>query len=86
MEIAIKHAAGKLELTMDPAAFVREGRLRHEIDELPIDEESVLNTARLPNHHKDPFDRIIVSQAIMNACVLVTPDPAVRAYPVRCLW
>jgi PIN domain nuclease of toxin-antitoxin system len=85
-EIVIKHGAGRLSLTMDPATFVQEGRRRHVVDSLPIDEESVLHTVLLPPHHNDPFDRILIGQAIVHGCVLVTPDPVVRRYPVRSLW
>ncbi|MCY4481482.1 MAG: hypothetical protein OXC12_01275 [Spirochaetaceae bacterium] len=40
----------------------------------------------LANNPADPFDRILVAQAIMNGCSLVTPDPLIKAYPVSILW
>jgi PIN domain nuclease of toxin-antitoxin system len=53
---------------------------------LPIDEESALHVTRLPPLHRDPFDRILVSQAIVHGLVLLTPDPLILQYPARTLW
>ncbi len=41
---------------------------------------------KLPDHHRDPFDRMLVSQALQHGLTIVTPDEAVRAYPVPTLW
>ncbi|MEP7009466.1 MAG: type II toxin-antitoxin system VapC family toxin [Acidobacteriota bacterium] len=51
-----------------------------------LDEESALQVAQLPPLHRDPFDRILVAQAIVHGCVLLTPDPDIQAYPVRVAW
>jgi PIN domain nuclease of toxin-antitoxin system len=85
-EIAIKHALGRLRLKTPPAQYVPRQRRLHRIEELPIDEASVLQIGTLPEHHRDPFDRLLVAQAIAQGCVLVTPDPLVTRYPVRTLW
>ena len=53
---------------------------------LPITERHVLAVGTLPNAHRDPFDRILIAQAISEELVLVTRDPAFEPYPVRCLW
>ena len=85
-EIAIKHAMGRLPLPVAVNQFVRELRERYQFKSLPIDEESALLVAKLPPLHRDPFDRILVSQAIVNGLAIVTPDPAVIDYPVRTMW
>ena len=85
-EIAIKHAAGKLPLSDRPDVWVPRERERHGIDLLPLEEEAVLQLPRLPDLHRDPFDRMLVCQAIAGGLVLLTPDREVTQYPVRCRW
>jgi PIN domain nuclease of toxin-antitoxin system len=50
-----------------------------------VDEESALHIAKLPDLHRDPFDRMLVAQALVGGLVL-TPDRSIRQYPVRALW
>jgi PIN domain nuclease of toxin-antitoxin system len=69
-----------------PEAFVTAQRVAHGIESLPIDEEAALHVGKLPDLHRDPFDRMLVAQAIAGGLVLVTPDDPIRQYPVRVLW
>ena len=85
-EIAVKHGLGRLPLPDPPDRFVREMREAHGIVSLPIDEESALHVSRLPTLHGDPFDRMIVSQAIVYGLTILTPDPLVTQYPGRTTW
>ena len=85
-EIIIKHSLGKLPLPAPPQEFIRSWRLRHFIETLPIDEESVLQLSRLPQYHKDPFDRIIICQAVAHSMTVLTPDERICQYPIRTLW
>ncbi len=85
-EIIIKNKLGKLPLPESPHDFVKKWRTRHDIDTLPLDEDSVLQLSRLPDYHKDPFDRILVCQAIAGGHVILTPDPRITRYPVRAEW
>ena len=85
-EIAIKHAAGKIELSDRPDRFVPEHRRHLAAETLPLDEESTLQVARLPDLHRDPFDRMLICQAIVHGMVLVTPDRRIAEYPVRTVW
>ena len=85
-EIAIKHGLGRLPLPEPPERFVPAERAAHGISPLPIDEESALHLSRLPALHRDPFDRMLVSQAIVHGLTIVTPDPLVTQYPARTLW
>jgi len=85
-EIAVKHAGGRLPLPEAPERLVPDERDRRGIMTLPFDEESALHVSRLPVLHRDPFDRMIVSQAIVHGLVIVTPDRLVAQYPARTLW
>ncbi len=85
-EIAVKHRLGRLPLPETPDRFVPRARDAHGIDRLDIDEAAALHVARLPDLHRDPFDRILVAQALLGGLVLVTPDEALRQYPAPTLW
>ena len=85
-ECAIKHKQGRLPLPFDPARFLAEQRVAHGIAALPIDEEAVAQIGKLPDHHRDPFDRILVCQAIVGGMSLVTPDEGIARYPVQLVW
>ena len=85
-EIAIKYAKGTLRLPMPPEQLVPSAREHYRLGSLPIDEESALHVAKLPALHGDPFDRMLVSQAIVHGLTIVTPDPLVTQYPARTLW
>jgi PIN domain nuclease of toxin-antitoxin system len=85
-EIAIKHALGRLTLPDPPAKFIPAQRKQHGIDALTLDEESTLHLARLPALHKDPYDRMLVCQAVVQNLVILTPDELISQYPVRTIW
>ena len=84
-EASVKHALGKLPMPSPPASYLPEQRRRHSILPLPLDEDDVSRLEGLPMLHRDPFDRMLVCQALARDLVLATVDPAVRAYPVRLL-
>ncbi len=85
-EIALKEARGKLPLPEPAPQFVTGEREAHGIASLPIDEESALHLSRLPALHRDPFDRMLVSQAIVHGLTILTPDPLITQYPARTMW
>lgn len=85
-EIVVKHGIGKLPLPEPPAVLVPRERRRHRFSELPLGEGAVLQLARLPDLHRDPFDRMLICQAIDKSAQLCTPDPLIRQYPVAILW
>jgi PIN domain nuclease of toxin-antitoxin system len=85
-EIAIKTALGKLELPSPPERFVP-GRLAEDgIDALPIEHAHALRVARLPPHHSDPFDRLLVAQAQLEHCALLTADAQILDYDIEVVW
>ncbi|MBI2804581.1 MAG: type II toxin-antitoxin system VapC family toxin [Planctomycetes bacterium] len=84
-EIIIKSQLGKLPLPEPAETYIPRERSAHLIASLPVDEDSVKRLARLPAHHRDPFDRLLVAQALEHGCKLATVDPQIRAYPVGLL-
>ena len=68
------------------AGFVLEQREKHGITVLPLEEHAVFHLHKLPALHRDPFDRMLICQAIEHDCVLLTPDPLIAQYPVRTQW
>lgn len=85
-EIAIKHALGKLPLSAPPQDLIPQWRDTARIQTLPVTEEAALRIADLPDIHHDPFDRMLISQAITDGLVLLTPDPQIRKYAVEFAW
>ena len=85
-EIVIKEALGRLVLKLPADRYVPEQRRLHRIDTLPVTEEAALQLGRLPPHHRDPFDRLLVAQAVAEGCTIATPDPLIRRYPVATVW
>ena len=85
-EIGVKHALGKLPLPEEPMRFVAAERTRHRIDALPIDEAAALNVGRLAPLHRDPFDRMLVSQAVLGGYTILTPDRSIAQYPAATAW
>jgi len=85
-EIALKHARGRLTLPEPPDRWVPSRRERHGLELLPIAEAEALQVEKLPPIHRDPFDRMLVAQAICHGLEIATPDPAIQKYPVRILW
>lgn len=85
-EMAIKYRLGRLPLPEPPQAYVPSRRKWLRVGELPLDERAASHTHLLPDHHRDPFDRGLIAQAIVDGMTIATPDPLVSAYPVPTLW
>ncbi len=85
-EISVKWSLGRLTLPEIPARFIPDQREKHYVSPLPISEAATFHLPKLPPHHKDPFDRILICQAIEHSLVLLTPDQLIAQYPVRTLW
>lgn len=83
-EMTIKIAIGKLEL-MDDLATVENTLLQQGIRILPIQTAHLQRLLGLPFHHRDPFDRLIIAQALAEEMTLVSDDAAFAAYPVSLL-
>jgi len=84
-EIAIKSSLGKLTLDV-PFAELKSEAIKNWFQILPITFEDILRLCTLPFHHRDPFDRIIISQAKENNLTLVSRDGNFSQYDVNLLW
>ncbi len=82
-EIAIKYALGRLPLSESPDQFIPKRLVRDGITPLSIEHTHVLHTAHLPHHHRDPFDRLIISQSIIENTPVLTSDEAFAQYDVE---
>jgi PIN domain nuclease of toxin-antitoxin system len=78
-EIVIKRSLHRDDFKVD-ARVLRRGLLDNGYSELPIASEHVVAIDGLPQHHKDPFDRVLVAQAIVEGITLLTSDPTVARY------
>ena len=78
-EIVIKRNLGRDDFKVN-ARILRRGLLDNGYSELPIASEHVVAIDGLPQHHKDPFDRVLVAQAIVEGITLLTSDPTVAKY------
>jgi PIN domain nuclease of toxin-antitoxin system len=85
-EVSLKWQAGKLSLPGPPRSWIEEQRATWDLTRAPLELEHLYRSTELPSHHRDPFDRLLVAQSIVEGLTLVTPDPAIRAYPVSVLW
>ncbi len=81
-EMIVKHGLGKLPLHGTPELVFTEERMAHRIDVLPLDEAGVAELAHLPKLHRDPFDRLLISQAISRSFKIVTVDSQILKYQV----
>ncbi len=84
-EIAIKVSLKKLEINTS-LADVFSLVLRNGFVILPILPEEILVLAGLSFHHRDPFDRLIIAQALYNDLAVITKDDNFKAYEVNCIW
>ena len=85
-EISVKYSLGKLPLPQAPEVFIPQNRSADRITSLPLTEADVVQIPGIPTLHKDPFDRMLVCQALAEGLTLLTPDPAIKAYPVATIW
>ena len=84
-ELQIKFQLGKLRLYKPLAEIIRQEQ-ENGIEILSVEAPHVFALDSLPNHHKDPFDRLLVAQALVEGAVLVSADPLVKQYPVEVEW
>ena len=84
-EAIVKYQLGKLPLPESPETYLPKQRDLHQISSLALDESSVTQLAKLPPLHRDPFDRMLICQALQNGLTIATVDAAVCAYSVTVL-
>ncbi len=85
-EICLKWQTGKLRLPDPPRSWVEKQCKLWELTPAPIERTDLYRVSELPEHHRDPFDRLIVAQAIERGFTIATPDAYIHRYPVSALW
>jgi PIN domain nuclease of toxin-antitoxin system len=85
-ELAIKSSLGKLPLPCSIETFFAQASKDLLAEPVGIDLPFVARVATLPHHHGDPFDRLIIAQALQLGCAVVTSDPRFAAYGVKVIW
>lgn len=85
-EIAIKIKIGKLNALGSSVAYIRDEMDAYGMELLPIRYEHVLALEALPVHHSDPFDRLLIAQAIAESLPILTHDIVFSIYPVKVIW
>jgi PIN domain nuclease of toxin-antitoxin system len=81
-EALAKHQLGKLPLPSPADEYLRHRRLEHHISSLAFDEPALSHLLHLPLHHRDPFDRMLICQALRHDLQVVTSDALFLKYPV----
>lgn len=85
-EIAIKVRLGRLALPEPLETFVPEQMALNAIEGLPIQMSHALHVYTLPDHHRDPFDRMLVAQAQLENLPILSADPQISLYAVETVW
>ncbi|MEH2378127.1 MAG: type II toxin-antitoxin system VapC family toxin [Nostoc sp.] len=85
-EATVKYQLGKLPLPESPEIYLPKQRQQHLISSLNLDEESVAQLLNLPLLHRDPFDRMLICQALQHNLTIVTVDPVIHSYSVSVLY
>jgi PIN domain nuclease of toxin-antitoxin system len=85
-EILIKVQSGKLNLPQPAGPYVLSRLAENRIKTLPISIDHLLAIERLPRHHRDPFDRMLIAQSMEEDWPIITADPKFKQYPVQVIW
>jgi PIN domain nuclease of toxin-antitoxin system len=86
LEITLKWSAGKIGLPDPPRHWIEEQAAVWALESVALSREDVYRASELPEHHRDPFDRLLVATALNQGATILTPDPAIRQYPASCRW
>jgi len=85
-EMQIKNQLGKLELSVTVEDMIYQNQQENHLQLLPIDLSHIAQLRHLPQHHKDPFDRIIIAQALVENMMIVSADKAFSEYEAKVYW
>lgn len=85
-EIAIKAAKGRLTLPDDPAQYIAERMSLYRFQSLPVQISHACLVYRLPSHHSDPFDRLLIAQSQVEGLPLLSGDSEIARYDVEIIW
>jgi len=85
-EISIKAGLGKLELSHPFEELIPEQLALNEIDQISINLDHLAKLIYLPFYHRDPFDRLIIAQALVEDLPIITKDSVFQAYSIEVIW
>ena len=85
-ELLVKHNLGKMPLPAGASDFLRTALEDFGYEVLPLSLQATLHVAKLPDLHRDPFDRMLICQALTEGMTIITPDPEIQRYPVLTVW
>jgi PIN domain nuclease of toxin-antitoxin system len=85
-EIAIKVSLGKLALVKPYEQIIPQQIEENDIELLPIAHNHLTKIIDLPFHHRDPFDRLIIAQAMTEGIPIISPDAVFSQYPIKLIW
>lgn len=85
-EIQIKSQLGKLELNIPLSQLIQDQQDINQLQLLPISLNHIYSIESLPQHHKDPFDRLLISQSIVEQMPILSIDNLFDLYPVKRIW
>jgi PIN domain nuclease of toxin-antitoxin system len=85
-ELVIKAQLGRIGIPSDPTQYIQRQLTANGFVALPITLEHAMRVADLPPLHRDPFDRILIAQALVEDVPLLTADHLIAQYPVRVAW
>ena len=85
-EIILKWGAGKIKLAGGPTVFLREQLAKNDIRVLPVELAHVFRVEELLPIHRDPFDRLLVAQAIEEDVPILTADETIQRHPAKTIW
>jgi PIN domain nuclease of toxin-antitoxin system len=85
-EILIKVQSGKLNFPQPAGPYLLRKLAENRIQTLPSSIDHLLALDRLPMHHRDPFDRMLIAQSIEEDWPIITADPEFKQYPVQVIW
>jgi PIN domain nuclease of toxin-antitoxin system len=85
-EIAVKMKIGKLNTVGSSVTYIRDEMAEYGMELLPVRYEHILQLEQLPLHHSEPFDRLLIAQAIAESLPILTHDEMFPLYPVKLIW
>ncbi|MFY9912708.1 MAG: type II toxin-antitoxin system VapC family toxin [Candidatus Sulfotelmatobacter sp.] len=85
-EILIKVQSGKLNFPRPAGPYVVSRMVENRIKSLPISIDHLLTLEKLPMHHRDPFDRMLIAQSMEEDCPIITADPMFKQYAIEVIW
>jgi PIN domain nuclease of toxin-antitoxin system len=85
LEIAMKYRQGRIHLPKPPDQYVPDRMLASVVEGIPLEHSHALRVSRLDDHHTDPFDRVLVGQAMLEDIPIISADRSLTDYEIECI-